>query len=331
MRAFASLALSIALVLCRAAAAEACPADEALDAVAVDVLLGEAASSSPEGLRRALAERGSSAIEAYVFTVRGDDELRASLARLEARLGVPLRCGEALSDSARITVAVPDAATLWLEGGRVHGRLRPGFDGAHLVYRWEGEAVRVAVDAVLLARGVALPAEVLARRPEVQLVAETPHGPRPLARLPGPLPETARFAGVKDPTELVLAVRAAASAPSVRINALLAREAKEHAAKICASRHASHDGIFGDPEARLLARGISARVVGEAVARARTLAEALEALLESPSHRAALEDRRFSDLGVGVAKHGESTCVVAILAAFPRAVPPSRPPHESLK
>jgi uncharacterized protein YkwD len=308
--------------------ARACPSDETLDAVAVDVLLGDV-EARPSALRQALATRGSSAIEAYVREGTNEHAIARALRSLERRVGMPLRCGRAEAEGRSIVVAAPDVATLRLENGRVRGWLRDGYPNAHLVYRDdEGDVHRVAVDVATLERGVRLPTPFVAHVPELQLVADTGRGPRPLARLPGPLPPSEGGSIASTPVKTIHAVRDAVGAPSLRENALLEREAGEHARMICAARHASHAGMGGDPEARLLARGIAARVIGEAVARASSVAEAMEAILASPSHRAALEDGRFTDVGVGVAARGGTRCVVALLAAFPRAVPPSRPPND---
>jgi len=60
------------------------------------------------------------------------------------------------------------------------------------------------------------------------------------------------------------------------------------------------------------------------VARAEDAARAYDALLRSPSHRAALTDVRFTDAGLGESRDAQgSTCLVVVLAAWPRAVPPS--------
>jgi uncharacterized protein YkwD len=329
-RAWGVLGLLVSLAGARPSAAAACPPDETLDAVAVDVLLGDV-EASPAALKRAIATRGSSAVEAYVRKAMSEPELALALAKLERRIGLPLRCGRADTDGRFVVVAAPDVALLTYERGYVRGWLREGFPNAHLVFRDDdGRAHRVAVDGAGLERGVPMPASFEQLVPELQLVADTPRGPRPLARLPGPLPPVERLRDAASPAAIIHAVRDAVRAPTLRENALLGREATEHAAAICEARYASHEGLWGNPEARLRARGIAARVVGEAVARARGVPEAVEAILTSPSHRAAIEDRRFTDLGVGVAARGETRCVVALLAAFPRAVPPARPPNESL-
>jgi len=79
-----------------------------------------------------------------------------------------------------------------------------------------------------------------------------------------------------------------------------------------------HEVDGANPEVRLRRRGIVARVVGEVAARARDEDAAFDALLASPSHRAAIVDRRFTDVGVGVARVGRNLCVVADFAAWPR-------------
>lgn len=322
------LTLLVLLVSGIASAAHACPEDEALESVAVGVLLGEI-ERSPAALKEALARLGSSAVEAYLLSAATDAELGARLDDLAGRLALPLRCGRAEREGAIVVVAAPDVATLAASGELVRGSLRPGYPDAHLIFRdADGRTRRVPVDRERLAEGVRLPELAAGERREVHLVADTPEGPRPVARVPGPLPPREPLGGSIDPAAIVGALRDSVRAPALRPNALLEREATEHARLVCEVRHASHEGMRGDPEARLLARGIAARVVGEAVARAESLGEAMAALLASPSHRAALEDSRFTDLGIGVARRGTTRCVVALLAAFPRAVPPARPPTE---
>jgi uncharacterized protein YkwD len=92
---------------------------------------------------------------------------------------------------------------------------------------------------------------------------------------------------------------------------------------ICDSGKLGHElDPYGDPEARLLKRGIEARVVGEAVARAATMREALHAIEDSPSHRMTVTDPRFTDAGFGKAQDEKGrTCAVVLLASWPRKVP----------
>ena len=118
-------------------------------------------------------------------------------------------------------------------------------------------------------------------------------------------------------------LRRAAGARSLRSNRLLTQEATHHAQAVCESGKVGHElDPNGDPEARLLKRGIQARVVGEAVARAGTLADALHAIEDSPSHRMTVTDPRFTDAGYGQAKDEKGrTCAVILLASWPRTVP----------
>ena len=73
----------------------------------------------------------------------------------------------------------------------------------------------------------------------------------------------------------------------------------------------------------MLKRGIEARVVGEAVARAATMREALHAIEDSPSHRLTVTDPRFTDAGLrqGSKMRRGRTCAVILLASWPRKVP----------
>jgi uncharacterized protein YkwD len=118
-------------------------------------------------------------------------------------------------------------------------------------------------------------------------------------------------------------LRRLAGARSLRSNRLLTQEATHHAKAVCESGKVGHElDPSGDPEARLLARGIEARVVGEAVARAATLADALRAIEDSPSHRLTITDPRFTDAGYGQARDDKGrTCAVVLLASWPRKVP----------
>jgi uncharacterized protein YkwD len=117
-------------------------------------------------------------------------------------------------------------------------------------------------------------------------------------------------------------LRRAAGARTVRTNRLLSKEATSHAQRVCDSGKLGHElDPQADPEARLLQRGIEARVVGEAVARAATMREALHGIEDSPSHRMTVTDPRFTDAGFGQAKDDRGrTCAVILLASWPRNV-----------
>lgn len=224
------------------------------------------------------------------------------------------------------------------------------------------EELDLAADgAVALPEGLraATPAdEGVPHRALLQLVASGPAGPRPVAELalvpadaappsrpaPAPsapdltpvlaqLPEPEPGTGARPPPDpardaervqrLVDALRDEHGVPPVRPNRLLARAAAGHAGAVCAAGRAAHVlAEDGDPQRRLARAGLSARLVGEAVARAADLGAALRALGRSPSHVAALVDRRLTDAGVGVvAAPAGGVCVVVALAAWPRAAP----------
>jgi uncharacterized protein YkwD len=178
------------------------------------------------------------------------------------------------------------------------------------------------VDAEAMSRGVTLP-EALARPLVVQLVAEGRHGPRPFAQrtlfasTDGELGPSSD--GDDDVAARIAALRVHRGAGALRSNRLLTEEAHAHAGRVCREGVVAHRLDDGDPEERLARRGIVARVVGETVARARTVREALAALADSPSHLMTLVDRRFTDAGYGQAVDAEGRrCVVVLLAAWPR-------------
>jgi len=207
--------------------------------------------------------------------------------------------------------------------------LAEGFSEPHLVVQAaDGTLMRLPVDAAALRSGVSLPTE-LPRPLRVQLMATGPSGPRPVAerwvgvdRSAAPSPAGPSTAGDGDLPRRVDDLRAHHGVSELRPNRLLTAEALRHAHRVCSAGRALHALDDGDPEARLRARGIEARVVGETVARARTPEEALGALADSPSHRMTLIDRRFTDGGYGVARDGRGrACVVVLLAAWPRIVP----------
>jgi len=188
-----------------------------------------------------------------------------------------------------------------------------------------GESRRIPVDGQGAGAIVTLPPEW--ERPLfVQLVATGPNGPRPIAeRWVGKIPKHAptSHASQSSPEAWLMQLRRSAGARSLRSNRLLTQEATHHARAVCESGKVGHElDPNGDPEARLLKRGIEARVVGEAVARAATLADALHAIEDSPSHRLTVTDPRFTDAGYGQAKDEKGrTCAVVLLASWPRKVP----------
>lgn len=302
-----ALFVIVALALAGAAHAQ-CEDDSLHDAAASLLLSGRTDAAS---ITAALREAGSDVPHAQLR--RGSPaEIAGWLAGLE--LDAPLACGSAMQDDQVLALAT----------GR-GGRLRP-IEGGYRIELAEGFREPYLViqsrDGRLLRLGVR---DGRARLPDdfdlerAQLVASGPAGPRPVAVHEGATP-TIELSGEGGARSQLATLRAAYEVSALRDNALLEREATRHAEAVCRERSARHVLDAGDPEQRLRRRGIVARVVGEAVARARTEAAAFGAIAASPSHRMALIDRRFTDVGIGVARARDQKCVVVTLAAWPRAV-----------
>lgn len=278
-------------------------------------------------LIRTVREAGVEANPVYAkFGVAGEFEsFKTWVEDLKETADAPLICGRARSGERIVLVAAVQAGALTIEGGqRLHAEVIPEFRDPFLVVRdSSGGSRRIAVDGQGGAT-VTLPFD-WGRPLFVQLVATGPNGPRPVAeRWVGKIPEEAptRTAS-QSPESWLMQLRRGAGARSLRSNRLLSQEATRHAQSVCESGKIGHElDPSGDPEARLLKRGIEARVVGEAVARAATLSDALHAIEDSPSHRMTVTDPRFTDAGYGQAKDEKGrTCAVILLASWPRKVP----------
>jgi hypothetical protein len=237
----------------------------------------------------------------------------------------PLICGRARSGQRVVLVAAVRAGAISLVGkNRLHAEVIQEFRDPYLMVRdASGGSRRIAVDGEAYGSTITLPGE-WSRPLFVQLVASGPSGPRPVAeRWVGKIPkhEPTR-GGSQSPEAWLMQLRRGAGARTVRTNRLLSTEATSHAQRVCDSGKLGHElDPQGDPEARLLARGIEARVVGEALARAKTMRDALYAIEDSPSHRMTVTDPRFTDAGFGEAKDDKGrTCAVVLLASWPRHV-----------
>ncbi|MEM7139079.1 MAG: CAP domain-containing protein [Myxococcota bacterium] len=245
---------------------------------------------------------------------------------LDETADAPLICGRARAGDRVVLVAAVRAGSLTVRDQRsLHAEVIEDFRDPYLVVRdARGVSRRIAVEGEGFGSTVSLPLE-WSRPLFVQLVATGPTGPRPVAeRWVGKMPErepTRR--GSQSPAAWLTQLRRAAGSGSLRSNRLLSQEATSHAESVCDSGRLGHDvDPWGDPEARLLKRGIEARVVGEAVARAQSMRDALHAIEDSPSHRLTVIDPRFTDAGYGKAKDDKGrTCAVVLLAAWPRKVP----------
>jgi len=305
-----------------------CIKSEELEVVAAQLAKLQHIPPSPELIRIA-REEGVDANPIYAkFGVTGEfDSFKAWLEDLDKTADAPLICGRARSGERVVLVAAVRAGVLTLAGKHgLHAEIIPEFRDPYIVVRDSGgSSQRIAVDGESSGATITLPLEW--ERPLfVQLVATGPNGPRPVAeRWVGKIPRASEHAHrVPESQEAwLMQLRRGAGVRSLRSNRLLTQEATSHAQRVCESGKVGHElDPFGDPEARLLDRGIEARVVGEAVARAATMREALQAIEDSPSHRLTVTDARFTDAGYGRAKDEKGrTCAVVLLAAWPRKVP----------
>jgi hypothetical protein len=279
-------------------------------------------------LVQAAREQGVDANPVYAkFGVTGEvASFKAWVEDLIETADAPLICGRATSGQRVVLVAAVRAGALTPAGtNRLHAEVIEDFRDPYLMVRdASGASRRVAVDGEAYGSTITLPVEWV-RPLFVQLVATGPNGPRPVAeRWIGKIPQHEPVqGGSQSPEAWLMQIRRASGARTVRTNRLLSKEATSHAQQVCDSGKLGHElDPAGDPEARLLKRGIQARVVGEAVARARTMREALHAIEDSPSHRMTVTDPRFTDAGFGEAKDDKGrTCAVILLASWPRKAP----------
>ncbi len=310
--------VSIALLACvpSVVRAQAECDDDALAFLAAEHALDHTAP----GALLAEARRGGASYPSLHVNTLADDDLAgrdAWLAALRARGLGPLRCGEALDGTSRVVVAAPAQGQLVREGRVLRVRLAEGFRAPVVYVRSEAaEPIAVGVED-----GIALlDLDAIAAPSQLQLVATGADGPRPVAELAiGALPETDEV--LPADASLLSLLRGRAGAGSLRPNRILARVAEAHAERVCESGHVAHelDG-GGDARERLRSERIEARHVGEVIARAADEEGAWRALARSPSHRAAIGDRRFTDVGIAHVERSGHACLVVVLAAWPRPV-----------
>ena len=290
-----------------------------------DPRLSEAAAAlalesdpSEEILMGLVRAAGSESPRAHALSVgEGESErVDAWIALLTERGETPLACGEARVGTRRVIVAAPAAATLNVDGSHISGRIANGWHEP-LLYAEDVDGEVHVIELTSPTFATSLPGEIEAVR--LQVVARGPDGPRPVAeRILGA--READGLGSADPRERVAELRHASHAPVLRTSRMFDRIASAHADAICAAGEAAHELEPGrDPSTRLREEGVVARHVGEVASRGVDVAHALDALASSPSHRAALVDRRFTDVGIGTATGADGyECVVVILTAWPR-------------
>lgn len=312
----------IAALVPAAARAQDCAPSDAL-ARAAAALLEHDAPPAPDALLELVHANGSDAPVVDALIVHdGDPGRRARfLERVARRRDAPLACGEARRESRWVVLAAPRAGSIEpIREGVIRVVYTNAFRGARL-YAQDVDGTLWQTD-VQSGAELAVPTDLLPPV-RVQLVAEGPSGPRPIAeRQLGEGAQTVVVDSDEPIRERLATLRSTLELGALRENRLLARVASDHAARMCREGRVSHLDEEGDPRQRLARAGLRARHVGEVVARADDASHAYAAFLESPSHRAALTDPRFTDSGVGRAQDdGGRTCLVILLAAWPRAVP----------
>lgn len=286
-----------------------CVEEPALSEIAAELVV------SGRGLAELAAESSTDLVGLRALVSDDQVTLRTWLTDLASRSDAPLVCGVARGERTAV-VAAPRAGRLTLHGDELHVLVDRAFVDAYLAVRdADGGLARLGVLPVLTLPPLRRPARI-------QLVATGPGGPRPLAQidLGGVEARSLRSTSSDVPASLA-ALRDGEHVPPLRPNRLLSRTAAEHATRVCRERQVAHVLARGrDPSTRMRSLGIDARVFGEVIGRASTLTGALDALYASPSHRLALVDRRFTDVGWAAVESAGSVCVVVQLAAWPRFV-----------
>jgi hypothetical protein len=304
-----------------------CAEESALSEAAAELLLADQAPSDA-ALAQAVRRAGSDAVMVRALFTRGPSDARAAsfIADVRERTDAPLACGNAQSERAQLLLVTPRAGTLApIEQraiARVRGGITKGFSSPKLVVV-DGDGALQNIDTTPkeLAHGVELDPE-WPRPLRVQLIAKGPAGPRPVAErvIGAPRELTHDLPSDLSPEQQLTVARGDVGAHSLRVHTLLTEVAMEHAAHVCAQGKIAHELEPGaDPEQRLHARGISARRVGETIARQRSAGGALVRMLESPAHRLTLLEPGFTDVGLGEARDDRGrVCLVVLLAAWPR-------------
>jgi uncharacterized protein YkwD len=336
--------LSLLCLACLASYAQAlelpCRHEDALAEAAAELLLAGGKIDGSQLLAQ-VRSHGFDGVSVHAHEGVEDGPVIQWLKGLGERSDAPLVCGEAVSETRRLVLVSARGGTLWRDTHKLHGSLEPGFTRPHLVIETaEGTPKRIDVNAAQLKQGVTLPAELGAKR--VQLLAEGPGGPRPVAELsldgqtkvvkPSlPSSATPDEEAPRGPRSRPVAAlfarldgfRSEVGVGALRPNNLLTGSAQRHAQRVCELGRVAHRLDGGDdPETRLREEHISARAVGEAIARAGSADAALAAVLDSPSHRMAISERKFTDAGVGQAIDSRgNTCLVVLLASWPRRIP----------
>ncbi|MDD9937424.1 MAG: CAP domain-containing protein [Myxococcales bacterium] len=315
----------------------ACEHDPALARAAAELFLSNEPPSAA-AIERALRVAGSDLVRVRArLTPHSEPGFGGFLREHAARTDAALVCGVATSDRGHLMLIAARGGSLSplsVDSTHVRGALTAGFVEPQLVVSdAEGQLERLRVTPAQLRAGIPIARE-LPRPARVQLLARGPAGPRPVAERvlpaasdPGATADTggATVSGASS-WQRLSGLRRAAGVRPLRQHRLLREVAQAHAERVCATGRVAHTlEPGGDPEQRLRVAGVRARRVGETVSRAANPGAAFSAFERSPSHRMTLLERGFTDAGIGEARVEERTCVVVLLAAWPRFVGGARP------
>ena len=98
----------------------------------------------------------------------------------------------------------------------------------------------------------------------------------------------------------------------LNIDEELKKVARAHSADMLTRGYFSHMTPEGkDPFHRMKQAGITYKKAGENLAYASTLAEAHKGLMNSPSHRAAILNKSFGRIGIGIVDGGKNGLMIS--------------------
>ncbi len=238
----------------------------------------------PIGTRRCGVARGKNAKGEIVVAAVEVDAL-ANLSPLPMHSHV----GSWLTVESHLLVAASDARVVVTEPDGATRRLLASFDQGRVLARFAPDRSGIFT---------------------VQVVADVDGGPRPVLEARVAADASSSAAASSDPSSEKCAAGDSEIACMIqsfrRQNQLnpLTRDdrldaiANAHARVMIATKNLAHDAGDGDPVARFQNANLSARVVGENVARAESIVAAQKSLFASPSHRDNLLSREFDRYGV---------------------------------
>lgn len=149
----------------------------------------------------------------------------------------------------------------------------------------------------------------------IQLIASDEHGPHPVAQA-----RAHTISRVNDALSyaVVGSFRQSLGLSPVRINQRLQILAERYAADSCERQAARHvDALGHRPEDRLAEGGLKAQGLGEIVVIASDETAAWNKILVSPSHRWVLQQKEWTDVGLGLAQKNNQVCGVILLTRWP--------------